>query len=169
MKIRLLDAADAEVYQSLRLRALREIPAAFSASPEDEAGRSMDEVASRITAAADGSICTLGVFEHAALAGFVAIVHPQRQKLRHQVQFAGMYVAPEFRRRRFGRALLEAAVAHVRSIDGVRQVKLGVNATNTAAKALYRAVGFESYALEPDALQVDGHFHDEEHYLLRMG
>ena len=168
MKVRLLDPADARAYQSLRLRALRESPAAFSASPEDEADRSMDEVAARIAAAADGSICTLGIFEHDDLAGFLAVIHPLREKLRHRMELAGMYVAPEFRRRGFGRALLGAALVHAQSIPGVRQITLGVNATNTAARALYQSAAFECFGVEPAALQVGGAFYDEEHYVLRM-
>ena len=168
MKVRPLDPTDASAYQRLRLLALQESPAAFSASHADEVGRSMDEVATRITSAADGSICTLGIFEQDELAGFVTIIHPQREKLRHGVELAGMYVAPTFRRRGFGRALLKAAVAHVRSIAGVRQIKLGVNAANTASKTLYQSIGFASYGVEPDALQVDGMFHGVEHHVLRL-
>ena len=47
MEIRLLDRHDATAYQALRLQALRDSPRAFSASVEDEAGRSLDEVATR--------------------------------------------------------------------------------------------------------------------------
>lgn len=168
MKVRSLGPADAPAYQRLRLLALEESPTAFTASHVDEAGRSMDEVAARITPAVDGSIRMLGIFELDELAGFVAVVHPQREKLRHGVELAGMYVAPAFRRRGFGRALLKAAVAYARSIVGVRQIRLGVNVTNTGARALYRSIGFASYGVEPDALQVDGVFYGEERYVLRL-
>ncbi|HWX65661.1 MAG TPA: GNAT family N-acetyltransferase [Rhodanobacter sp.] len=168
MNVRPLELVDAVAYQRLRLLALQESPTAFSASHADEAGRSMDEVAARITSAADGSIGTLGIFERDELAGFVAVIHPQREKLRHGIELAGMYVSPAFRRRGFGRALLKAAVAHASSIAGVRQIKLGVNATNSEARALYQSLGFASYGVEPDALQVDGLFYGEEHYVLRL-
>lgn len=168
MNVRQLNRADAQAYQNLRLLALRESPAAFSASYEDEVRRSIDEVASRIAPASDGSICMFGIFEREELCGFVAVAHPQRAKLRHCAELAGMYVAPTVRRRRLGRVLLEAAIAYIRSMPGVRQIKLGVNVTNLAARALYQSVGFESYGLEPDALNVDGTFYGEEHYVLRI-
>jgi Acetyltransferases len=168
MQVRPLDPTDARAYQALRLLALQESPTALSASHADEAGRSMEEVAARIAPAADGSILMLGIFERDELAGFVAVIHPQREKLRHGVKLAGMYVAPAFRRRGFGRALLKAAVAHARSIAGVRQIRLGVNVTNTGASALYQSIGFASYGVEPDALQVDGTFYGEERYVLRL-
>lgn len=167
MKVRLLDPRDAQAYQQLRLQALRDSPTAFSASHADEVGRSLDEVAARITPAADGSVCMFGIFEPEELAGFVAVIHPQRDKLRHGVELAGLYVSPSFRRRGFGRALMKAALAHARSLTGVRLIKLGVTASNREARKLYQSLGFTSYGVEPDALQVDGMFHDEEHYVLR--
>jgi ribosomal protein S18 acetylase RimI-like enzyme len=168
MTIRLLDASDAEAYQKLRLLALQDSPTAFSASYEDEAGRSLSDVAARIVPSPDGSVCMLGAFDAHELVGFVAVIHPQRAKLRHGAEIAGMFVTPAQRRHGVGQALLRAVIAHVRSIDGVRQIKLGVNATNVAAKALYEAVGFTSYGVEPDALCINGKFFSEEHYLLRL-
>jgi len=169
MNVRQLNRADAQAYQTLRLLALQESPTAFSASYEDEVGRSIHDVASRIVPASDGSICMFGIFEQDELCGFVAVVHPQRAKLRHCAELAGMYVAPAFRRRRLGRVLLEAGIAYIGSIPGVRQIKLGVNVTNLAAKTLYQSVGFESCGVEPDALNVDGTFYGEERYVLRVG
>jgi ribosomal protein S18 acetylase RimI-like enzyme len=168
MEIRQLGPADARAYQNLRLLALQESPTAFSASYDDEASRSMEEVSARLVPAKDGSICMFGIFDQAELAGFLAVLHPQREKLRHCIELAGMYVAPPYRRRGFGGALLKAAIRHSQSIDGVRQIKLGVNATNLAAKTLYQSVGFESYGLEPDAMHVNGVFYGEEHYVLRI-
>jgi ribosomal protein S18 acetylase RimI-like enzyme len=168
MDIRLLDRADAPAYQALRLQALRDSPHAFSASHDDEAGRSLDEVAARLAPAADGSVRMFGIFEGDELAGFVALIHPQREKLRHGAELAGMYVAPAFRRYGLGAALLQAVIAHARSIGGLRQLELSVNATNAAAKALYRAAGFVTWGVQPRALRIDGVFHDEEHQQLRL-
>lgn len=168
MNIRPLRRSDAGAYQSLRLRALRESPEAFSASYEDEVNRSIDEVATRVEPAKDGSVCMFGVFDNDELTGFVAVIHPQRAKLRHAVELAGMYVAPEFRQRGLGGALLVAVIAHVRSIAGIRVIRLGVNDHNAAAKALYQSVGFEKCGIEPEVLNIDGTFHDEARYILRL-
>ncbi|MGA8261144.1 MAG: GNAT family protein [Arenicellales bacterium] len=166
MKIRQLHAADARTYQSLRLLALRESPAAFSASYEDEVERSVEEVAARLAPAADGSVRTLGIFEDDELRGFVAVVHPQRKTLRHSVELAGIYVAPAARRRGLGGALLQAAIAHAWSLDEVRRIKLGVNEANAAARALYRSAGFEHVGVEPDELNIEGRLYDVERYAL---
>ena len=77
-------------------------------------------------------------------------------------------MAASFRRRGIGSELLQAAIVHARSLAGVRRIALGVNDTNAAARALYRSAGFVSYGVEPQALQIDGRFHDVEHYVLPL-
>ena len=169
MIVRQLTPQDAAAYQQVRLQALRDSPTAFAASYEDETARTLDEVAPRLAAAADGSLCMFGVFEGEALAGFVAFIRPQREKLRHSAELAGMYVVPSSRRRGFGRVLMDAVIAHARSLDGVRQLRLGVNAANDPAVGLYRSAGFTKCGVEPDALCIDGVYYDEDRYILRLG
>jgi ribosomal protein S18 acetylase RimI-like enzyme len=168
MEIRQLTTEDASAYQALRLRALQESPTAFSSSYSDEMDRSPSEIAARVAPAPDGSLCVFGAFAGDRLAGMLAFIRPRRAKLRHATEFAGMYVAPEFRRRGLGGALLDAALAHARSLPGVRQVKLAVNAANLAARSLYQSRGFTCFGVEPEALCVDGRYYDEELYVLRL-
>ncbi len=166
--VRSLTARDAAPYQALRLQALRDSPASFSASYDDEAGRSLAEIEARVTPAEDGSVCMFGAFADETLVGFVAFVRPQRAKLAHCAELAGMYVAEAFRRRGLGQRLIEALASHARAIGGVRQLKLGVARSNAAARRLYEAAGFAGFGVEPDALRVDGVFHDQEHFVLRL-
>jgi ribosomal protein S18 acetylase RimI-like enzyme len=166
--IRVLGVADAPAYQALRLRGLRESPTAFSSSYEDEVGRSDEEVVARVTPATDGSKCVFGAFVDGALAGIASFMRPARPKLLHTSELVGMYVAPERRRLRIGRALVDAVVEHARAQRGVEQIKLGVTATNEQAKGLYRACGFVRYGVEPNAIRVDGVRYDEELYVLRL-
>jgi RimJ/RimL family protein N-acetyltransferase len=58
--------------------------------------------------------------------------------------------------------------SHARAVEGVRQIKLGVNEANAAARALYRSAGFERFGIEPNALYIDGKFYDEELYVLKL-
>ena len=60
--------------------------------------------------------------------------------------------------------LLERAAA----ITGIEQVLLSVTNTQTAALALYRSLGFESFGTEPRALNVSGEFIDEHYLVLRL-
>ena len=54
-------------------------------------------------------------------------------------------VKPEFRGQGIGRALVEAAVGHVRETCGQAVIYLTSNPSRQAARALYRSVGFEDY------------------------
>jgi len=164
----MLGPADAPAYQALRLRGLRDSPTAFSSSYEEEMGRSAAEVVARVTPAADGSKCVFGALVDGTVGGIAGFMRPLRPKLLHTSELVGMYVAPEQRRRRLGRALVDAVVAHARAQSGVEQIKLGVNATNEPAKGLYRACGFVRYGVEPNAICVDGVYYDEELYVLRL-
>ena len=54
-------------------------------------------------------------------------------------------VAPKFRGKGIGRALVEAAVKHVKEAEGQASIYLTSNPSRQAARALYRSVGFEDY------------------------
>jgi RimJ/RimL family protein N-acetyltransferase len=121
-----------------------------------------------VAPAPDGSRCTFGAFVGDQLAGILAFIRPPRAKLLHCAELAGMYVAPKFRRHGLGRALVDAAITHARSLPGLRQLKLTANATNLAARALYQSRGFACVGVDPEALCVDGRYYDEELYVLRV-
>jgi ribosomal protein S18 acetylase RimI-like enzyme len=64
--------------------------------------------------------------------------------------------------------LLDATLAHVRSLGDIRQVTLGVTASNEGASALYKSRGFVRYGLEPDYLRINGEYHAMEHLILML-
>jgi len=80
----------------------------------------------------------------------------------------GMYVSPAHRRGGLGRALMSAAVAHARTVSGVRLVTLSVSDSTPAARRLYEAVGFRVWGTEPQALQYEGRLVDEHHMTLLL-
>ena len=169
MTIRTLNADDAEAYQALRLRGLKEVPEAFSSDYAEEAGRLMEEMRVRVTSSPDGSLCVFGAFVGGRLVGILTFIRSARAKIRHSGELAGMYVAPEYRRQGLAGALIDSAVAHARSLPGMRQLKLGVGATNTPAQELYASRGFISFGVEPEAICVDGQFFDEDYQMLHLG
>ncbi|HVH12615.1 MAG TPA: GNAT family protein [Longimicrobium sp.] len=44
----------------------------------------------------------------------------------------------------------------------MHRLELGVETTNTAARALYLTAGFTSYGVQPDAYRADGQSYDSE-------
>ena len=150
MQIRLLLPADDDACRALRLRGLRECPAAFASSPGEEG-------------ADTPSGATFGAFRDGALVGIASVAREAPRKLSHKAVLWGVYVAPEQRRGGLARTLLMHALSHAYALPGVRQVNLSVNAANAPAIALYEAAGFRAFGIERGYLQVDGVLHDEIH------
>jgi RimJ/RimL family protein N-acetyltransferase len=71
-----------------------------------------------------------------------------------------MGLVPEWRGRGLGERLLRHAV-HAADIFGFQRIELGVFATNSAAAALYRKVGFVKEGTKRNAILIDGVHHDE--------
>lgn len=162
MDIRLLTEADAEAYRVLRLRALRENPEAFGATYEEWVIRPLAAVAERLRIATDPlERFTLGAYDEGTLIGTVTFGRETAAKTQHKGVITGMFVAPERRGQKIGRALMQAAIARARALPDLEQILLGVVTTNVSAGALYRALGFEPYGLERHALKQDGRYYDE--------
>jgi ribosomal protein S18 acetylase RimI-like enzyme len=160
MQIRRLVPADAKLYRTLRLMALRESPTAFSSSYEEEFDAPIEAFAGYLVPEPGRAV--FGAFAAADLVGMVGISRDSLRKAHHKGFMRSMYVAPAHRgqgaaRRLVGQALAFAATA------GVRQVNLTVTAGNVAAMALYESQGFKTYGVEHAGLFVDGQFHDEIH------
>ncbi|MBV8659237.1 MAG: GNAT family N-acetyltransferase [Burkholderiales bacterium] len=159
MLIRRLVPTDAAAFHALRLQALMEAPTAFGASYEDERHTPLSMIEARLTA--DSGRNMFGAFVDDRLLAMVGIGCGTGLKEVHKGFVRSMYVAPAQRGQGTGRAILEHAIGFARTLPGVRQLTLAVNATNTPAIALYESLGFASYGLEPDSLLVDGVFHSE--------
>jgi ribosomal protein S18 acetylase RimI-like enzyme len=154
--IRRLTRADAAEFQALRLRALTESPEAFGSSYEEECTVALDAVAERLDASGPPARVVLGAWSGATLVGVVGCVQVSRFKSRHKAVIWGMYVAPEARGQGVGRALLERAIAEARSWPNVVRLMLSVVERDSPARALYRSMGFTTYARELDAFRLDG-------------
>ncbi len=170
MHLRRLGPDDAQAFQALRLRGLRDEPSAFASSWAEEHDEPLDSVARRLALRDDGGV--YGALDGASLLGVVGLQREGLRQLAHKAFVWGVYVAPEARRRGLGRALLGTALQAAADLPArptqVRQVNLGVNAANAAALALYRGLGFVAYGLEHGYLMVDGQLHDEVLMVCRL-
>ena len=161
--IRILTPGDAAAYQALRLHGLRESPAAFGSTYESEVDTPPEQIAERLARGAENVI--FGAFDDdGRLVGLAGL----GRQTRHRAGVWGMYVAPEARARGVGRALMEALIAHARTLPGLERLTLGVEAGNEAARALYHSFGFVTYGTEPQAYKLDGEYWDSELMSLRL-
>jgi peroxiredoxin/RimJ/RimL family protein N-acetyltransferase len=163
--VRPLHEGDAPAFRALRLRALKEDPAPFMTTYEEDEARPVAETAARLGASSPGT-GVLGAFRGDTLIGSVGFSRHAAAKARHRVLLWGMYVAPEERRHSVGRALILQVVALLRAVDDVEQIELTVVNREQAARSLYLAVGFERQGTVRHAMKVGREYLDEDTLVL---
>lgn len=164
--IRILQAADATEFRDLRLAGLRESPASFGASLDDEVALTVEEVAQRIDPTEYSFV--LGAFAGGSLAACIGWYRDKARKMAHKSHIWGLYVAPEFRHRRIAQALVADVITRTERAPGVIQIELFVSQENARATRLYEAAGFERVAVLPRSLCVDGRYIDDLLLIRRM-
>lgn len=152
--IRRLTPADAAAWRDLRLAALTDAPAAFTADHDDEAARPLAAFADHL--ATSSVFAAEGANRLDATAGFYI---RDGRKTCHRGMLWGLYVRPEARGQGLARALIETIKAHARG--QVEELALGVGTDNPAAIALYRATGFVRIGGERRAIRIGDRYHDE--------
>ncbi|SMQ64784.1 Protein N-acetyltransferase, RimJ/RimL family [Bacillus sp. OV166] len=167
MKIKLLDASDAERYWKLRLEALKQNPEAFLTSYEDAIKREnpIDQVAHNFTT--EGNF-TFGAFDDEELIGVVTLLQESAEKIRHRANIFAMYVTPKKQGLGVGKALMVEAINKAKTMEEIEKINLSVMASNERAKNLYTQLGFKVYGFEENALKVNGIHYNDEHMVLHL-
>lgn len=160
MEIRPLTESDVSLFRELRLRALREETAAFTASAEEFERQSLEVIAQRLINTPENFV--LGAFVDGKLTGLVGFHRETSAKLHHVGVIWGMYVAPDVRAQGIGRALIREVVQRARSLLGLDHILLSVVESQTTAQALYESLGFVVYGREPRAVKIGDEYLDEE-------
>ena len=161
--IRALTEPDLDAYLALRRSSLLESPLSFGASPSDDV--SPEALRESMRRAPEWML--FGAFDD-VLIGAAGLIRDRHRKAAHKMHLWGMYVLPSHRGRGIGAALLDACIAHARSVDGVTALHLGVTSASEAARRLYERAGFRTWGTELDALRVEGHAVDEHHMALEL-
>jgi ribosomal protein S18 acetylase RimI-like enzyme len=128
------------LYKEIRLDALLRAPEAFS-SRYDDGVKSPDtywQGRLRDTLAGDKSWLLFARVQ----GRLVGLIGAFRSEAGDTVDIISVYVVPEMRSMGVGRLLMEAILAEVGRVPGVKKAKLGVNADQAPAVALYKRMGF---------------------------
>ena len=160
MKIRILNEADARMYQEVRLSALKNNPEAFGSTYERELEFTLEFVAERLKPSRDKFV--LGALKDNTLLGTVTFMRENGLKICHKGDVFGMYVKPEYRRKGLGKSLMNELIKEAKKCDGLEQIRLTVVSNNTSAKKLYQSLGFEIYGVEKNALKFNHQYFDED-------
>jgi RimJ/RimL family protein N-acetyltransferase len=158
IQIRPLQPSDAQAYQDLRLEALRSSPEAFGSSYEEEAPLALETIEARMSSSAPNAI--FGAFARTDLVGMAGFALYERLKTRHKGVMWGVFVKPEWRKHRVGRALVQRVIDH--ASRHVIMLEAAVGMTNESARRTYHGLGFKPYGIERKAIRVGDVFHDEE-------
>ena len=155
------------LYQSFRLSALHDSPAAFGASFDEEKDYSPSAIEERLALKSD--VGAFGAFNDVdTIIGSVALARENLKKLSHKAFIWGVYVAPDYRGQGVSRLLLIEALSLARPVADLRQVNLCVNAENAIAIKLYKSLGFVTFGCELDFMLVDRKLHNELHMCCRL-
>ncbi|MEC0227835.1 GNAT family N-acetyltransferase [Paenibacillus alba] len=167
MHIRILHETDAQLYQELRLSALKANPEAFGSTYEREVEFSLETVAERLKLSSGKFV--LGAFDGGdSLVGIVTFVRENSLKTAHKGNVYGMYVAPQTRGKGVGKLLMLELIKQARDLAGLEQINLTVVSNNDSAKQLYKSLGFVVYGVEPNALKFNGRYADEDLMVLKL-
>jgi GNAT superfamily N-acetyltransferase len=158
--MQVLEAADAEQYRVFLLGALQEAPTAFVTSRAEIETLPLSIFEQLLSANEGADHYAVGAFSSAGeLIGSIAAQRAAQRQLAHKGNLYRFYVAPGWRRRGIGRQLLQAAIDWAGRSRGLRFLDVAVTESSESARSLYRAAGFAPYALEPDAVRVDGAYY----------
>ena len=161
MSIQQLDPQFVTAYKAIRLEALRECPAVFNSSYEEEKKRPLSDFVDSLVPSSNR--ITFGAFDTTQLIAIVSVTRDKRKKVNHKGNINGMYVSANYRGRGFGRQLLAYALEFADLKAKLVQMTLVVNATNTSAISLYESFGFKTFGIEPLAAIIDGVPQDQMH------
>lgn len=164
--IRELGVSDVAGYRELGLQWLRDSPASFGSSYEEEAPRTAKDIEQQFRERLFPTNAIFGVFDGPKLVGLVGIRLADAKKRAHKTHLWGMYVDADYQRCGIGSRLVERAITFARDIPGAQRVELGVETTNIAATRLYERFGFTTWGTEPQALRV-GHQYYDEHFMTK--
>ncbi|MDC8757471.1 GNAT family N-acetyltransferase [Janthinobacterium fluminis] len=166
MIIRKLTPADAEAYRELRLAGILNAPAAFWAGYDEESTLPLEAMQARLEETPYQSI--FGLFSGEKLLGMAALKRESIAKISHRATIWGVYVDPSARGTGAARRLVDALIAHARTLPELVQLTLSVRSTNETAIALYAKVGFEATGVDRRSMYVDNAYHDENRMVLML-
>ena len=140
--IRRIRPDEVDVYRPFRLRALQDTPEAFGDSYALASARPPEFWHDRVSGMSAGIGTVLMVAADAATDSWLGMTGCYREDPTDEwALVVSVWVAPEVRRRRLARRLLDAVIEWARE-RGVRTLKLWVTASNHRAQSLYLGAGF---------------------------
>lgn len=137
--LEVVTSENAMVFKSVRLRALKDTPSAFSSTYADESQLTDTEWVKRAAQRSSKRSRTYLAMDTAGPCGIVGGFFDQGDSAR--AHLVSMWVAPTYRRLGIGAQLVNAIVDWARA-EGARTLRLIVTSNNDGAIEFYQSLGF---------------------------
>lgn len=167
MHIRLLSPDDAVAFKAFRIAAVANDPVAFYPTVEELSSMSLEKFAARLDANTGEHV--FAAFIDDEMVGVLGCRHETLHQVQHKAHIWGVATKPEYRGRGMARSLMQAAITHARNGGVIRKITLSVYDQNVPAKALYTGMGFKTWALEQNAMCLNGAMIAEEWMAFELG
>lgn len=156
--LRQLMPEDAEAFSALRRLVTADNPVPMGLTLAEEQSRTIEGFRQQLGAPAPNA--AFGIFLDTELVACSAVAWTGSfASSRHKVVLWGTFVKPGFRQRGMGKAVVRRALEHAKK-NGARRANLTVYLPNPEAISLYESLGFSVYGVEPEAVRLDGTYHD---------
>jgi RimJ/RimL family protein N-acetyltransferase len=166
--LRNVTKADADEFWKLRLEGLLLHHEAFSASYEDSVLVPAEGIKERISESEDQFI--VGAFhQDDGLIGMAGFRREKTLKLKHKGSIWGVYVTESYRKQGIAKQIIQTIIQRAEQLEGLKLILLTTGVTNVASKKLYHSLGFKTFGVEPQSMNVNGAFLDEEFMVLELG
>lgn len=157
-----LNAEQAKIYRALRLKGLKEEPASFNSSYEDEIQDALIVYEKLLN---NENQIVFGAFEDLKLVGILTLSFKNQTKQTHIATFGELYVDQEYRGQSISKSMMASAIMRARDLK-CEQIHLSVNIKNQVAKRIYTSFGFEIIGMEKEILKIDENNYIDEYRMV---
>ncbi|MDG2364893.1 MAG: GNAT family N-acetyltransferase [Methylococcaceae bacterium] len=165
-----LNASHCQAYKKLMLMATQESPFSWITSHNEVRTLTEREMTEMLDHGQNESLINVGVLgTKKELIACLSLAFATQHRLAHKATLHGLYVLPEFRRQGIARELLTMCINSIMEKPEVIYLDVTVVTAAFAARQFYRATGFSSFALEPDAVKVGQHYYGLESLRMSVG
>jgi RimJ/RimL family protein N-acetyltransferase len=159
--IRKLQPPESAIYREIRLACLKNTPAYFGSTYEEEVLNPKFAFETFIEDDSPEHVM-FGAFDEERLIGIAGFNRMARQRAMHRGELVQVYVESSYRGQNIGEKLIRCALEYAFTLDGIEQVQLSVIADNRTAIQLYEKVGFKTFGVQPRYFKVGDTYMDQQ-------
>ncbi len=167
IQIRQLLPEEWKRYREIRLKALQDVPLAFSKSYEEEVNKTKEEWQKWLIESEEN------IWGHKIFAidgdkaiGMMTVFRENKIKIMHKATIAGVYLSSEYRGKGIAQLLFNNILEWCKNKQDIKKIQLGVNSKNIPAIKFYEKNGFKIVGALKDEIKYTDKYYDE--YIMEL-